>query len=188
VAAKALASQEKRSKKLSCKKIVVIGPESTGKSTLSEALAKELNTVWVPEYARKYLEQRNNLYTEADLALIAKGQIATEDSAAAKAGDWLVCDTDLNVIKVWAEHKYKRCDQRVLEEIAKRKYDLYLLTYIDIAWEEDPLREHAEEDMRQYFYNVYRDIVQNSGLPWADIRGEHETRLTTALNAIHDLR
>lgn len=172
---------------MSYKKVVVIGPESTGKSTLSEALAKELNTVWVPEYARSYLEERNNIYTEADLIQIAKGQIESEDTAAINAKDWLICDTDLHVIKVWAEHKYKRCNPMVLEEIAQRKYDLYLLTYIDIAWEEDPQREHADEHMRQYFYNIYKDIVQNSGVPWVDIYGSHDVRLATALQAIHDL-
>lgn len=167
---------------------MIIGPESTGKSTLSEALASELNTVWVPEYARNYLEARNNIYTEADILQIAKGQIESEDIAAANAKDWLVCDTDLNVIKVWAEHKYRRCHSAILEEIAQRKYDLYLLTYIDIAWEEDPQREHADERMRQYFYNIYKDIVQNSGVPWVDIRGTHKHRLASALEAIRSLR
>ncbi|MBS1688312.1 MAG: ATP-binding protein [Bacteroidetes bacterium] len=169
------------------KRVVVIGPESTGKSTLSEALAAELQTLWVPEYARAYLQQRNNSYSEDDMLIMAQGQMQTEDVAAEEANKLLICDTDLNVIKVWAEHKYRRCASWVLEEIARRKYDLYLLTYIDISWEEDPLREHGAQDMRQYFYNIYRDIVQNSGLPWADIRGSHEERVAAALQAIQSL-
>lgn len=172
---------------MSPKRVVVIGPESTGKSTLSEALATELQTLWVPEYARAYLLERDNRYSEEDMLTMAQGQMQTEDAAAEVANKLLICDTDLNVIKVWAEHKYKRCASWVLEEIARRKYDLYLLTYIDISWEEDPLREHGTQHMRQYFYNIYRDIVQNSGLPWTDVRGTHEERLTTALQAIQSL-
>ena len=172
---------------MSPRKVVIIGPESTGKSTLSEALAHELQTLWVPEYARAYLQARNNKYSEEDMLIMAQGQMQTEDAAAQNADKWLICDTDLNVIKVWAEHKYKRCASWILEEIARRKYDLYLLTYIDINWEDDPQREHGAQDMRQYFYNIYRDIVQNSCLPWIDIRGSHEERIATALQAIQSL-
>jgi NadR type nicotinamide-nucleotide adenylyltransferase len=176
--------QNQENKDLSIKKVVVIGPESTGKSTLSAQLAHELNTLWVPEYAREYLEHLGRDYNEEDLLQIAKGQIQNEDSLAAKANNLLICDTDLHVVKVWSESKYGRCHKWILEEIARRKYDLYLLTYIDVQWVDDPLREHPEEDQRHYFYNVYRDIVQQSGLPWADIRGNKEERLAIALEAI----
>lgn len=170
---------------MSIKKVVVIGPESTGKSTLSQALAKELGTVWVPEFARSYLEQLPQPYTEDDLLAIAKGQVASEDALAAKANNILICDTDLYVLKVWSEHKYGRCDKWILEEIARRKYDLYLLTYIDVIWEDDPLREHGGLEMRHYFYEVYKDIVQQSGVNWAAIQGNETERLQQALQAIN---
>ena len=125
------------------KKIVVIGPESTGKSTLSEALATALHTVWVPEYAREYLEHLNRPYSETDLQAIARGQLLKEGEVAPLVNKVLICDTDLYVIKVWSEHKYGRCHASILEEIARRKYDLYLLTGIDMPWSPDPLREHA---------------------------------------------
>lgn len=166
------------------KKIVVIGPESTGKSTLSTQLAAHYKTLWVPEFARDYLMQLNRPYEQEDLLRMAEGQLITEDAAATKANQFLICDTDLHVIKVWSEAKYGDCDPRILELIASRKYDLYLLTYIDIAWEDDPLREHPKPEEREYFYQVYRDIVMNSGLPWADIRGGYEERLQTAVKAI----
>ena len=166
------------------KKIVVIGPESTGKSTLSAQLATHYQTLWVPEFARDYLTQLNRPYEQEDLLHMAEGQLKTEDAAAAKANELLICDTDLHVIKVWSEAKYGDCDPRILELIASRKYDLYLLTYIDIAWEDDPLREHPKPEEREYFYQIYRDIVMNSGLPWADIRGGYEQRLQTAIEAI----
>ena len=170
---------------MSVKKVTVIGPESTGKSTLSEALAKELGTVWVPEYARGYMEQLQRPYTEDDLLAIAKGQAATEDKLAGQASGLLICDTDLYVLKVWSEHKYGRCNKWILEEIAQRKYDLYLLTYIDVIWEDDPLREHGGLEMRHYFYEVYKDIVQQSGVNWAEIRGNETGRLQHALHAIN---
>lgn len=169
------------------RKVVVIGPESTGKSTLSAALANELSTVWVPEYARTYLDTLHRPYTEADLLSIANGQLASEDSLSATATNTLICDTDLYVVKVWSEHKYGRCHSHILEAIAARHYDLYLLTYIDIDWQQDHQREHADPAMRQYFYNIYRDIVANSGTPWADVRGSHTQRLQTSLHAIQQL-
>lgn len=166
------------------KKIVVIGPESTGKSTLSAALAEALHTVWVPEYARAYLEQLSRPYVQQDLITIANGQLQQEDALAAQTNGMLICDTDLHVLKVWSEAKYGSCDKEILEHIAARPYDMYLLTNIDTNWEDDPLREHPLPEERQYFYNLYRDIVQNSGLPWADVRGNREERLKIALHAI----
>lgn len=168
------------------KKIVVIGPESTGKSTLSAALAKELDTVWVAEYAREYLEQLNRPYTQNDLLEIAQGQLTLEDALAQKAKGVLICDTDLHVIKVWSEAKFGHCHAWILEQIAVRTYDMYLLTDIDTLWEDDPLREHPSPEERKYFYNIYRDIVQNSGLPIVFIGGPHEERLKKAMDAIKE--
>ena len=172
---------------MAIKKIVVIGPESTGKSTLSEALARELHTVFVPEYARAYLDKLGRPYMEEDLLQIAKGQVDNEDVLSASANKYLICDTDLYVVKVWSEHKYGRCERWIKEEIAQRQYDLYLLTYIDSKWEADAQREHPEPEMREYFYKVYLDIVQNSGVPWADVKGSREERLKAALKAIQAL-
>lgn len=172
---------------MSIKKIAVIGPESTGKSTLSAALARALHTVWVPEYARGYIAQLERSYTEEDLLVMAEGQLSSEDDLAAKADKTLICDTDLYVIKVWSEHKYGRCHPWILAQIAERKYDLYVLTYIDTAWEHDPQREHPDTAMRQYFYNIYKDIVVESGVPFVAVKGSEDERLKTALQAIERL-
>lgn len=169
---------------MSLKKIVVIGPESTGKSTLSKALAKKLSTEWVSEYAREYLTRLRRAYQENDLLVMAKEQVKSEDRIASKANQFLVCDTDLYVFKVWSEHAYNRCHRWILEQIAVRKYDLYLLTDIDIPWEADPLREHSDEKMRTYFYQQYKDAMMNSGTPWVVINGKEEQRLEQALTAI----
>ena len=170
------------------KRIVVIGPESTGKSTLSEKLAAHFNTVWTPEYAREYLEELGRPYEQSDLWEIARGQLRLEDKMVGQARELLLCDTDLYVIKVWSEHKYGQVDPRILEQIASRNYDLYLLTYIDIPWEDDPQREYPDPEMREYFYRIYRDIVINAGVPWADIRGSYEERERQAIKAIERLK
>lgn len=168
-------------------KVVVIGPESTGKSTLSGQLAAHYQTMWVPEYARQYLEALPRPYEQSDLLQIAKGQLAQEDQLAVQANRLLICDTDLHVIKVWSEHKYGNCDPEILQIIKDRKYDLYLLTYIDIPWEEDPQREHPDPAMREYFYNVYRELVMESGVPWVEIRGSLEERIASAIAAVDRL-
>jgi NadR type nicotinamide-nucleotide adenylyltransferase len=169
------------------RKVVVIGPESTGKSTLSATLADALGTTWVPEYAREYLDGLDRPYEEQDLLQIAKGQAAAEDSRLPYANRVLICDTDLYVLKVWSEAKYSRCHRKILEAIAARPYHLYLLSYIDIPWSEDPLREHPAPWERAYFYHQYRDIVQQSGVPWADIRGTESERVGLAIKAIKSL-
>lgn len=170
------------------KKIVVIGPESTGKSSLSEWLAGHYKTGWVPEYAREYIDNLHREYVQDDLLQIAKGQVAAEEEMTPPEKQGLLfCDTDLYVIKVWSEHKYAACDPWILQQIARRKYDLYLLTYIDIPWTEDPQREYPGQDMREYFYHIYRDIVLNSGAPWADIRGSYAQRQDSAVKAVNDL-
>ncbi|CAL1521123.1 ATP-binding protein [Chitinophaga sp. MM2321] len=169
------------------KKVVVIGPESTGKSTLSEKLSTHFNTVWTPEYARAYIDRLPRPYEQHDLLEIATGQLQLEREQAAKANKLLICDTDLYVIKVWSEHKYGDCDARILDQIAQQRCDHYLLTYIDLPWEEDPQREYPDPEMRTYFYNVYRDIVMQSGVTWTDIRGGYEQRETLAIAAVQQL-
>ena len=125
-------------------KIVVIGPESTGKSTLSKSLAEYFKCPWVPEYAREYLEKLKGQYTYDDLLKIAKGQINKEETAIKKTENLLICDTDLHVIKVWSQHKFGKVHSWVEQLITDRKYDLYLLTDIDIPWENDPQRNLLE--------------------------------------------
>ncbi len=163
----------------------MIGPESTGKSTLSEGLAKRLNTVWVPEYAREYLEDLGRPYEEADLLRMAEGQLQAEAEAMHLANNCLICDTDLYVIKVWSEAKYGHCDPAILKRIATYRCDMYLLTDIDIPWQDDPLREHPLPEERAYFYRQYHDIVMNSGVPWANIGGNIAEREERALDAIY---
>jgi NadR type nicotinamide-nucleotide adenylyltransferase len=167
-------------------KIVVIGPESTGKSTLSKSLAEYFKCPWVPEYAREYLEKLEGQYTFDDLLEIAKGQIRKEEMAIKKTENLLICDTDLHVIKVWSHHKFGKVHSWVEQQISNRKYDLYLLTDIDIPWENDPQREHPEPKQREYFLEIYRNLVIDSGIPYKVISGSLEERRKKSIEFIEE--
>jgi len=167
------------------KRIVLTGPESTGKSVLSGQLAAQYDTVYVPEYAREYLSELNRPYREEDLLLMAQEQIRLEDLAASRARNGLLfCDTGLYVMKIWSEHKYGRCHPWILQQIATRHYDLFLLCNIDMRWDEDPLREHPDPLMRQYFFNLYRETLAAAGQPFAIVNGLGGERLRAAMNII----
>lgn len=168
------------------KKVVVIGPESTGKSTLSQDLANYFVCHWVPEYARTYIEQLGKPYNYDDLLEIAKGQVELEEEESKKAKDLLICDTDLHVIKVWSQHKFGKVHPWIEQQISERKYDLYLLTDIDIPWENDPQREHPEPEKREYFFEIYRNGVINSGIPYMIISGSFEERLNKSIEFIEE--
>jgi NadR type nicotinamide-nucleotide adenylyltransferase len=170
---------------LEIKKVVILGPECTGKSELSEYLAKEFNTVWVEEYARTYINNLQRSYSPGDLPIIAQGQLSLEDSLVPKANKVLICDTDLYVIKIWSLFKYGFCDPGILRAIASRKYDLYLLSYIDIPWAYDPLREHPQE--REILFELYHREMLNQSVPFQIIKGEREERRKAATDSIKKL-
>lgn len=165
------------------RKIVVIGPESTGKSTLSQALAAQLHTEFVAEYARYYLEQQQNEYGYADLRRIAEGQLGAEEKALATANQLLICDTDLYVIAVWSSFKYGKVDDFILKQIATRHYDAYILCNIDMPWQPDPQREHPDTAMRQYFFDWYKELVIASGRPFLIVGGNEQQRLQQVLDS-----
>ena len=167
-------------------KIVVIGPESTGKSTLSKSLAEYFKCPWVAEYAREYLEKLEGQYIFDDLLEIAKGQINEEEKAIKKTEKLLICDTDLHVIKVWSQHKFGKVHPWIEQQISERKYDLYLLTDIDIPWENDPQREHPEPKQREYFLEIYRNLVIDSGIPYKVISGSLEERRKKSIEFIEE--
>jgi len=159
------------------KKIVVIGPESTGKSTLTKALAEHFNCPYVKEYAREYLEKRDGQYQQNDILYIAKKQVELEDSIDPKS-PLLFLDTDLIVCKVWSEFKYGHCDPWILEQIEKRQYDHYLLCASDIPWVEDKFREHPNH--RQELFDIYVRELEHYKKPYSVVSGEN--RLQSALD------
>ncbi len=179
------------------KKIVVIGPESTGKSMLCGQLAQHYESTWCPEFAREYLLTNGTNYEYEDLLTIAKGQLAMEDEYTAmlenqslplleKGGHLpLFIDTDMYVMKVWCEFVFGKCHRFILEQIVQRQYDLYLLCNIDLPWVKDELREYPDLVSRQKLYSMYKDIMMNQSVPWVDISGDYAERLRRAVNAVN---
>ena len=168
----------------SLRRIAIVGPESTGKSALAQALASHYQTPWVPEYAREYLAHLPRSYREADLWAIAQGQLAAEAAQAALAERWLFVDTNLLVIYIWAQFKYGRVDPRISDAMHLAAYDLHLLTDIDLPWADDPLREHPHA--RQELFELYQHALEEAGVPYAVISGTDERRTTHARQAIED--
>ncbi|MCB9285490.1 MAG: ATP-binding protein [Lewinellaceae bacterium] len=155
-------------------RIAITGPESSGKTTLARTLAGHFQTVWVPEYARSYLEGLSRAYEFDDLEQIARGQLAWEKEYGQRAHRFLFCDTDLLVLKVWSEYKYRRCSPFILEALRDYPYDLFLLCAPDIPWEYDPLRENPED--RQELYEIYLGELERMGSSFVEVRGSLEER------------
>lgn len=166
------------------KRILILGPESTGKSTLAEDLAKHFGEPWVPEFAREYLDDLDRAYRYEDMLKIGKGQVALEDKIADSAKKYLFCDTDLRVIHIWSEHRFGKTDPWVLEQIATRTYDLILLTDTDLPWAPDPQREYPALEMRNYFLDLYTKLAEESGFPHHLISGNRDERLKKAVKLI----
>ena len=165
-------------------KIVLFGPESTGKTTLSKQLARHYNTVWVPEFARGYLQDKWNnerlTCEHSDLLPIAIGQMKLENELATKADKILICDTDLLETKVYSEEFYGGFVDADLEKAANANtYDLYLLTYIDTPWEEDDLRDRPEQ--RLEMFNAFENALKTHNRPYILLKGDKKMRLAKAI-------
>ncbi len=164
------------------KRIALIGPESTGKTTLCKELAEHFDTVWVPEYSREYVEQLHRNYTLEDIEVCTKKQLEAEDRLLSNSNSFIFCDTELIVAKVWCEDVFKMCPSWIEEEITKRKYDLYLLTYPDLPFVEDHVRENPLR--REYFYSLYKSELENRNFDFAIIKGPGNDRFENALKII----
>jgi len=168
-------------------KIVLFGPESTGKTTLSEQLARHYNTVWAPEFAREYLQKKWNNERKTceaeDIIPIAIGQMKLENKLAKKADRVLICDTDLLETKVYSEEYYGGFVDPLLDKAAKKNtYDLYLLTFIDTPWEEDDLRD--KPGLRREMFDAFENTLKKHNRPYILLEGNKETRLQNAVKAI----
>ncbi|AIY12310.1 MULTISPECIES: AAA family ATPase [Cellulophaga] len=171
-------------------KIVLFGPESTGKTTLSGQLARYYNSVWVPEYAREYLQDKWNEEKKTcepkDLLPIAAGQMKLENKLSKKANKVLICDTDLLETKVYSEAYYiGHCDPVLDKYALQNTYDLYFLTYIDVPWEEDDLRDKPLE--REKMFQYFKDTLDRYNRKYIILKGDKATRLKTAIEHINTL-
>ena len=165
-------------------RIALIGPESTGKSTLCRDLAENFNTVFVPEFAREYMSKLKKKYTEEDVIHCIREQFNLETTLIKSAKHFIFCDTESIMAKIWMEDVYKYCPDWVINLIEENPYDLYLLTNNDLPYEHDPVRENPLR--RDYFFRCYERELKTRKLPYAVISGMGSERLTNAINIIHN--
>jgi len=173
-----------------CIKVVLFGPESTGKTTLSRQLARHYNSVWVREYARVYLQDKWNNERKTceakDLLPIAIGQMALENELAKKTETVLICDTDLLETKVYSEAYYSgTCESNLDKYAQENTYDLYFLTYIDTPWEADDLRDKPNQ--REQMFSAFENALIKYDRPYVLLRGGKDERLNKAIKYIDEL-
>jgi len=171
-------------------KVVLYGPESTGKTTLSRQLAAHYNTLWVPEYAREYLQQKwdreQKTCEPKDLLPIAEGQIRLENKMTEEVTSLLICDTDLLETKVYSEAYYLGYSDPILEKYAlQNTYDLYFLTYIDTPWVKDDLRDKPDE--REAMYQYFKQTLEKYNRNFVILKGDEKSRLAKAIKHIDKL-
>ena len=173
-----------------CIKVVLYGPESTGKSTLSKALAEHYKTAYVPEYARSYLQvkwnQHRAICAKEDLGPIALGQMQLENERLRKANKLLICDTDLLQTKVYSEVYYNGyCDPKIAYHATRNSYDLYFLCAVDIPWVPDDLRDKPNE--RDQMFSAFKNELEKQNLPYVLLKGSHQNRMDIATKHIDAL-
>lgn len=172
-----------------CLKVVLFGPESTGKSTLAQQLAQHYDTVFVPEYSRIYAEMQllsNQPLTKNDVVEIAAGQLMLETQLEPKANRILFCDTDLLETKVYSEMYYDGYCPPQLEDFANQKTcDLYLLTYIDLPWVADNIRDKPQAREQQFY--IFEEALKKYNKPYEIIKGNEKERLQNAIKNVDSL-
>lgn len=165
-------------------RIVVTGPESTGKTELAQALAEKLNSVWIPEYARQYVENLDRPYNYDDVIQIAQHQVAQEAEYALKIGDGiLIFDTWLIITKVWLDLVFGKCPLWISHHIRSSKIDLFLICSTDLPWIEDPVRENGGEKREQLF-DLYCSEIRSFGFDYEIVTGFGVARTDHAIQAL----
>ncbi len=162
-------------------KIAFTGPESTGKSSLSSLVAKELNGLYIPEFAREYLEKTNGYYEEKDLDIIAHGQY---NSVQESKSNLIVVDTEMTVMKVWSLFKYGQVSETIENLYQLEKWDHLFLCDIDIPWEEDTLREHPES--RAELFDIYHKLLIEKGVEFTIVKGSIAERLAQVIQVLKE--
>ena len=169
-------------------KVAITGPESTGKSTLAERLAKHFNVAYIPEYSRTYLENFEGKYTENDVVEIAKAQHNLIIEEEKKNPEILIADTEIIVCKIWIEYVFKHPNEMTEDLLRRQNFDLYLLCDIDLPWVYDPLRENPNIDERKELFEIYKNTLTKMNVPFGVVRGSDDERVNNALEIINQYR
>ena len=169
-------------------KVAITGPESTGKSTLAERLAKHFNVAYIPEYSRTYLENFEGKYTENDVVEIAKAQHNLIIEEEKKNPEILIADTEIIVCKIWIEYVFKHPNEMTEDLLRRQNFDLYLLCDIDLPWVYDPLRENPNIEERKELFEIYKNTLIKMNVPFGVVRGSDEERVNNALEIINQYR
>jgi NadR type nicotinamide-nucleotide adenylyltransferase len=165
-------------------KIIVTGPESTGKTELAESLAQLFETIWIPEYARDYIEHLHRPYVYEDVIQIARIQIAKESECTLKPGKRILFfDTWLIITKVWLDLVFGRCPEWIVNHIRSSKIDLFLVCATDLPWIADPVRENGGEK-REALFDLYCEEIRSFGFKYEVIDGFGSARIENALKAL----
>lgn len=165
-------------------RIVITGPESTGKTELAQALAEKLDVIWIPEYARQYVENLNRPYNYDDVVQIARYQIAREAEYTSKIGKGiLIFDTWLIITKVWFDLVFGKCPEWVSDHIRSSKIDLFLVCDADLPWIADPVRENGGEKRNQLF-QMYCNEIRSFGFNYEIVSGFGDKRTENAMSAL----
>lgn len=177
--------------KSDCLRIVLYGPESSGKTTLAKALAKQFQTAWVPEFARNYLQekwdQKKEVCSLEDLIIIAKGQINQENNLIEDANKFLFCDTNVLITKAWSEtHFNGYCAPEIQYWVDTFKYDHYFLTDIDVPWQADDLRDRPNS--RKQMLNYFENLLKNKKASYTLLKGNLNLRLEKAKVILETLK
>jgi nicotinamide riboside kinase len=165
-------------------KVVVSGPESTGKTELSMNLAAHYQTAWIPEYARSYVSDLKRPYKYNDLVNIALKQIYDFKHPPQNSGRIIIYDTGLIITKIWFKEVFNNYPDWLDEEIKSSKTDLYLLCYYDLPWQFDSLRENGSDERRAYLFEQYLNEIKKTGCDFKIIRGFNQERLNLAIKII----
>ena len=176
--------------KSSCKRVVLYGPESTGKTTLAKKLSDHYNVSWVPEFARDYLQkiwdEEKRVCEPKDLLPIAMGQMKAENEMIKKSDSLLICDTNLFETMVYSKYYYDGICDPLLEKYAlENSYDLYLLTNIDVPWVKDDLRDKPHE--REESFQIFKEELEKNNIPFEIVEGDFEKRFNFCKGIIDQL-